>query len=185
MRIRNVHSWHVCVHYVHKLIYGKQGERDGGYNWILELLKGQCDKGRWMRQKAKDVAVAGVWRRMLKVCFNKKRENDKGGGGWEGGIVGRFAKSSCLFVLPPFASVYAAAFYIDLIIFLFTAQRPNSSCHNPSLYFPPAPLGPSESIIEPWKLSVLDFVSLFIIMFSFFSRLWQLFWLNCQVASAI
>lgn len=52
-----------------------------------------------MRQIAKDVAVAGVWRRMLKVCFNKKREKERGG---EGGIVGRFAKSSCLFVLPPF-----------------------------------------------------------------------------------
>lgn len=33
-----------------------------------------------MRQKAKDVAVAGVWRRMLKVCFNKKREKEREGG---------------------------------------------------------------------------------------------------------
>lgn len=32
-----------------------------------------------MRQKAKDVAFAGVWRRMLKVCFNKKREKERGG----------------------------------------------------------------------------------------------------------
>lgn len=87
---------------------------------------------------------------MLKVCFNKKREKERGGGE-ERGIVGRFAKSSCLFVLPPFASVY-----IDLIIFLFTAQRPNSGCHaTPTLTTlrstsPPSPFGTKR--IHYWTL---------------------------------